>query len=63
MRLITAHKILIAAALVLSLLLTARGIWMYGRTHQRTEASFAATGVLLAVPLGLYLRALRRRRF
>jgi hypothetical protein len=61
MRLITAHKILIGASLALAVLLTARSASNYASTHANSELVFAGAGAILAVALGLYLRALWNR--
>ena len=61
MRFITAHKILIGASLALALLLTARSTSNYASTHANSELVFACVGAVLALALGLYLRALWRR--
>jgi len=61
MRLLTAHKILIGASLALALLLIARSASNYAATHANSELAFAAAGVVLAIALGVYLRALWKR--
>jgi hypothetical protein len=61
MRLLTAHKILIGASLLLALLLTARAASNYAATHAHSELGFAIAGAVLAVALGVYLRALWHR--
>jgi hypothetical protein len=61
MRLLTAHKILISAALVLALLLTVRAGFNYSSSHMASDAASAVVGLCLAVALGVYLRALWRR--
>jgi hypothetical protein len=61
MRLITAHKILIAASIVLALLLVARSASIYASTHVNSELYQAGVGLVLSAGLGLYLRALWRR--
>jgi hypothetical protein len=61
MRLITAHKILIAASILLALLLVARSAYIYASTQVNSELYQAAVGLLLAAALGVYLRALWRR--
>jgi hypothetical protein len=61
MRLITAHKILIGAALVLALLLTLRSSVIYASTHAPNYLVIALVDVVLAALLAVYLRALWRR--
>jgi hypothetical protein len=61
LRLLTAHKILIAAALVLALLLTARSAFLFFARQSRADAPFAAASFALAVTLGWYLRKLLGR--
>jgi hypothetical protein len=61
MRLLTAHKILIGASLALALLLAARSVSNYASTHANSELAFACAGVILAVALAIYLRALWNR--
>jgi len=61
MRLLTAHKILIGFAVVLALLLTARSASNYGSTRAPSELVFAVAGFVLAIALGVYLRALWKR--
>jgi hypothetical protein len=61
MRLLTAHKILIGASLALALLLTVRSLALYGSTHAASELAFAGAGAVLAIALGIYLRALWKR--
>ena len=58
MRLLTAHKILISAALLLALLLTVRSAFMYASSHAKSDMSFAGLGLLFSLALALYLRAL-----
>jgi hypothetical protein len=58
MRLLTAHKILISAALFLSLLMTVRAGVIYASSHANSDVVFAVLGLLLSVCLGLYLRAI-----
>jgi uncharacterized BrkB/YihY/UPF0761 family membrane protein len=58
MRLITAHKILIGAALVLALLLIARSAFSYASSRAGGDLAFTAAGVVLALALAVYLRAL-----
>jgi len=61
MRLLTAHKILISAALVLALLLTARAAFNYSANHMKSDGASAGIGLVLAAALGVYLRTLWRR--
>jgi hypothetical protein len=61
MRLLTAHKILICAALLLSLLMTVRASLIYASGHANSDAAFAVLGLVLSVCLALYLRAIWRR--
>ena len=61
MRLLTAHKILISAALFLSLLMTVRAAVIYASSQANSDVAFAALGLVLSVCLGLYLRAIWRR--
>jgi hypothetical protein len=61
MRLITAHKILIGAAFVLALLLIARSAFSYVASRASGDLAFTAAGVVLAVALAVYLRALWHR--
>jgi hypothetical protein len=61
MRLLTAHKILIGAALALALLLTARSAFSYASTHAHQDLAFAGASVVLAVLLAVYLRAIWHR--
>ncbi len=61
MRLLTAHKILIGASLALALLMTVRSVALYGSTHAVSELAIAASGAVLAIALGFYLRALWKR--
>jgi len=61
MRLLTAHKILIGAALALALLLTARSAFSYASTHAPSDLAFAGASIVFAILLGVYLRALWHR--
>lgn len=61
MRLLTAHKVVISAALFLSLLMTVRASVIYASSHANSDVAFAALGLSLSVCLGLYLRAIWRR--
>jgi len=61
MRLITAHKILISAALALALILSLRSGVLYSAHHARTDAVLAAVALGVAFLLGAYLRQLFRR--
>jgi hypothetical protein len=61
MRLLTAHKILISAAVVLALLLAARAAFNYSSTQAKSDAASIAAGLVLAGVLGTYLRTIWRR--
>jgi hypothetical protein len=61
MRLLTAHKILISAAVALALLLAVRAAFNYSSTHAKSEVASAAAGVAIAGILGAYLRTIWRR--
>jgi hypothetical protein len=61
MRLLTAHKILISAAIVLALLLAVRAGFNYSSSQAKSEAASAAAGVAMAGILAAYLRAIWRR--
>jgi hypothetical protein len=61
MRLLTAHKILIATAVGLGLLLTIRSLALYAANRAKGELVYALGELVLTLALGLYLRALWRR--
>jgi hypothetical protein len=61
MRLLTAHKILIGAALFLALLFTARSASNYASSHANSDVIYAAASLVVAGFLGLYLRFLWHR--
>ena len=61
MRLLTAHKILISAAVALALLLTVRAAFNYSSTHMNSEAVSALGSLALAGVLTAYLRKIWRR--
>ena len=61
MRLITAHKILISAAVALAVLLAARAAFNYSSNHMKSEASSALAGLVMAGVLAAYLRTIWRR--
>ncbi|HKQ54796.1 MAG TPA: hypothetical protein VJT12_02790 [Methyloceanibacter sp.] len=61
MRLITAHKVLISAALVLSLLLTARAGFQFAANHDKSAVVSVGGGLALSAALALYLRSLWRK--
>jgi len=61
MRLLTAHKILISAAVLLALLLTARSAFNYSSSHVNSDAASAVAGLVIAAVLGAYLRTIWRR--
>jgi hypothetical protein len=60
-RLLTAHKILIGAAIGLALLLCARSTWLYAAHESRTDAAHAVVALSLAAALVWYFRQLFRR--
>ncbi len=60
-RLLTAHKILIGAAIGLALLLCARSTWLYAVHGSRPEGGLALVALSLALALGWYFRQLFRR--
>ena len=61
MRLLTAHKILIAAAAMLAVLLVARSATLYAKGHAPGDLITVGVGLLLVAILGIYLRSLRHR--
>ncbi len=61
MRLLTAHKILIATAVLLGLLLTIRSLALYATDHASADLRYALGELALTVALAFYLRALWRR--
>ena len=61
MRLLTAHKILIGASIVLALILTARSSSIYASTRENWHLYQAALAFVLALGLGIYLAKLWRR--
>jgi hypothetical protein len=61
MRLLTAHKILISAAVLLALLLTARAAFNYSATRAKSDGASALAGLVLAAGFGTYLRSIWRR--
>jgi hypothetical protein len=61
MRLLTAHKVLISAAVVLALLLAARAAFNYSSSQAQSDAVSVAAGLLTAGVLGAYLRTIWRR--
>jgi hypothetical protein len=61
MRLLTAHKILISAALVLALLLAVRAAFNYSSRQVKSDAASAVAGLVAAGVLGAYLRTIWRR--
>jgi hypothetical protein len=61
MRLLTAHKILISAAVVLAVLLAVRAAFNYSSTHMKSEAISAGAGLVVAGVLAAYLRTIWRR--
>jgi hypothetical protein len=61
MRLITAHKILISAAILLALLLVIRSFVIYSSMHATSDLYQAGIGLFLAAGLVIYLRALWSR--
>jgi hypothetical protein len=61
MRLLTVHKVLISAAIVLALLLVARAAFNYSSSHSRSDAASGVAGLVLAGVFGAYLRSIWRR--
>jgi hypothetical protein len=61
MRLLTAHKILISAAVVLALLVAARATFNYSSSQAKSDAASIAAGLVIAGVLGAYLRTIWRR--
>ena len=61
MRLLTAHKILISAAVALAVLLAIRAGFNYSSTHVKSEALSAVAGLVVAGALVTYLRTIWRR--
>ena len=61
MRLLTAHKILISAAVVLAVLLAIRAGFNYSSTQVKSEALSAVAGLVVAGALVAYLRTIWRR--
>jgi hypothetical protein len=61
MRLLTLHKILISAAVLLALLLTARAAFNYSSGQAKSDAASAVAGLVVAGVLGTYLRSIWRR--
>jgi hypothetical protein len=61
MRLLTAHKILISAAVVLALLVAARAAFNYSSTQAKSDAVSIAAGLVIAGVLSSYLRTIWRR--
>jgi hypothetical protein len=61
MRLLTAHKILISAAVVLALLLAARAGFNYSSSQAKSDVASLAAGLVLAGVFGAYLRTIWRR--
>ena len=61
MRLLTAHKILIAMGAGLALLLAARGAYLYSANHVSSDAATGVAGIVIAAVLLTYLRSIWRR--
>jgi len=61
MRLLTAHKILISAAVILALLLAARAAFNYSSTQAKSDAASIGAGLVIAGVLSVYLRTIWRR--
>jgi hypothetical protein len=61
MRLLTAHKILISAAVVLAVLLAVRATFNYSSTQAKSEAVTAVAGLVVGGLLAAYLRTIWRR--
>jgi hypothetical protein len=61
MRLLTAHKILISAAIVLALLLAARAGFNYSSNPSKSDVASLLAGLVIAGVLGAYLRTIWRR--
>jgi hypothetical protein len=61
MRLLTAHKILIGAALVLALVFAGRSVSNYASTHANSELIYAGASLALAAAFASYLRFLWHR--
>jgi uncharacterized membrane protein (UPF0136 family) len=60
-RLLTAHKVLIGAAIALGLLLVPWGIIHYRRDHDVTSLVLAVAGGVVAVSLSIYLRTVLKK--
>ncbi len=61
MRLLTAHKILIASAVLLGVLLTVRSVVLFATNHVTSDLLYALGELSFTVVLAFYLRALWRR--
>ena len=61
MRLLTVHKILIAAGAGLALLLAVRGAFIYSSSHASSDAATGGAGLVIAGILLTYLRSIWRR--
>jgi hypothetical protein len=61
MSLLTAHKIVISAAVVLALLLAARAGFNYSSGHAKSDAASVAASLAIAGALLVYLRTIWRR--
>jgi hypothetical protein len=61
MRLLTAHKILIGAALVLALVFALRSASNYASTHANSDVMSAGASLAVAAAFGWYLRFIWRR--
>jgi hypothetical protein len=61
LRLLTAHKVLIGAAIALGLLLVPWGIIHYRRDHDVTALVLAIAGAVVAASLSIYLRVVLKK--
>ncbi|HMI86127.1 MAG TPA: hypothetical protein VK550_18660 [Polyangiaceae bacterium] len=61
MRLLTAHKVLISAAVVMALLLAARAAFNYSSTQAKSDVASVVAALMIAGVLGAYLRLIWRR--
>jgi hypothetical protein len=61
MQLVTLHKIMIGAAIGMSLLMAIWSGWMYGREGSALHVAMAAGSLGIAGALGAYLRYFMRR--